>query len=84
MKGLFGSPDPNPRLVLRASLKKSLLLFLSHQRGAQPLHTAPIKKPPVGGFFIGGGEGIRTPVHAFAERCLTPRPHHQSKFELPN
>ncbi len=24
----------------------------------------------------GGDGGIRTPVHAFAERCLTPRPHH--------
>lgn len=29
--------------------------------------------------MFGGGEGIRTPVHAFAERCLTPRPHHRQE-----
>lgn len=28
---------------------------------------------------FGGDGGIRTPVDAFAERCLTPRPHHRDE-----
>lgn len=33
---------------------------------------------------FGGGKGIRTPVRAFAERCLTTRPYHQTLIEGPS